>query len=190
MKPRFLKPAIFFGLIFGVIMIIEFLVLYKLDIDPLKYPYLGTIINLSNYLIMPVLFILLAVRTYKYKHNEGYISSSETLRTGAVVTIIAALTYSVFNLGFNYAFPEFIDETIVKMHNIALQQRENMLAQGATEEDVLSVEQIEQNLELTKQSMSSFFSIPMTVVMYAIVGIVASLVISAFVRREKPKQVS
>src|SRR5690554_5383210 len=188
MKPRLLKPAIFFELIFGVLIMIEFPVLFKLVIDPLKFHYLRTIVNLSHYFIMPVLFILLVVSTFKYKHNDGYISFSDSLRTGAVVTIIAALTYSVFNLGFNYAFPEFIDETIVKMHNIALQQRENMLAQGATEEDVLSVEQIEQNLELTKQSMSSFFSIPMTVVMYAIVGIVASLVISAFVRREKPKQ--
>lgn len=188
MKPRFLKPAAFFGLIFGLIMIIEFIVLYKLDIDPLKYPYLGTIINVANYLVLPVLFILLSVRTYKYKYNDGYISSSETLKTGAIVTVVAALTYSVFNLLFNYMVPEFVDETIVKMHAIALQQRENMLAQGATEADVLSVEQIEQNLEITKQSMSSFFSIPVTVVLYAVVGIIASLVISAFVRREKPKQ--
>lgn len=171
-------------------MIIEFLVLYKLDLDPLKYTYLGTVINLCNYLVMPVLFIVLAVRAYKYKYNEGYISSSETLRTGAVVTVIAALTYSVFNLGFNYMFPEFIDQTIAKMYDIALRQREMMLSQGATQEDVLSVEQIEQNLEMTKQSMSSFFSIPMTVVMYAIVGIVVSLVISAFVRKDKPQQVS
>lgn len=186
MKSNFLKSAIFFGLIFGEIMILEFLVLNKLDVDGVKNPALGIVINLLNYMVFPVVFVLLAILTYKNKYNNGYVSFSEVLRIGAATTVVAALIFSVFNLVYNYIFPEFIEQTIEKMRSIALNQRETMLAQGATEEDINSIENIEQYLEGTRKSMQSFFSIPMTIVIYAVIGIVSSIVMAAFVKKDKP----
>ncbi len=186
MKSNFLKSAILFGLIFGAIMILEFLVLNKLDVDGVKNPTLGIVINLLNYMVFPVVFVFLAIRTFKYKYNNGYISFSEVLRIGAATTVVAALIVGVFNLIYNYMFPEFVEQTIEKMRQVSLHQRETMLAQGATEADVNSIENIEKYLEGTRKSMQSFFSIPMTIIMYAVIGIISSIIIGAFVKKDKP----
>lgn len=190
MKTNFLKTVGTYGVLFGVLMIIEFLILYKIDIDAIQNPNLGIFVNLLNYMILPVVFVILAIRSYKYKYNGGYVSFSEVLRIGAATTVVAALVYSLFNLAFNFMVPEFVDQTIAKMREIALHQRESMLAQGAKVEEVFSIEQIDQNLKLTKESMKSFFSIPMTIIMYAIIGIVAALIIGAFVKKDKPQPVT
>lgn len=186
MKSNFLKSAIFFGLIFGAIMILEFLVLNKLDVDGVQNPTLGIVVNLLNYMVFPVVFVSLAILTYKNKYNDGYVSFSEILRIGAATTVVAALIFSLFNLAYNYMFPEFVEQTIEKMRNIALNQRETMLAQGATEEEINSIESIEKYLEGTRKSMQSFFSVPMTIVMYAVIGIISSIIIGAFVKKDKP----
>lgn len=189
MKSKLVKSAVFFGVIFGVVMILEFLILNQLDVDGVKNPTLGVVINLLNYMIFPVVFVLLAVLTYKNKHNEGYVSFSEILRIGAATTIVAALIFSLFNLAYNYMFPEFIEQTIEKMRNIALHQREKMLAEGATEEDVNSIENIEKYLEGTRKSMQSFFSVPMSIVIYAVIGLISSIIIGAFVKKDRPQTV-
>lgn len=187
MRSNFLKSALFYGLLFGVVMIIEFLVLYQLDVDGVKNPTLGIVISLLNYVGFPVLFIFLALSTYKNKYNEGYISFSEVLRIGTATAVVAALVYSVFSLVFNYLCPEFVDQTIEKMREIALLQRNSMLSQGATEDEVLSVEMIEDQLVKTKEWMGSFYSIPSTIVIYAIIGIITSLILGAFTKKDRPQ---
>lgn len=186
MKSNFLKSAVFFGLIFGVIMVIEFLVLNQLDVDGVKNPALGVVINLLNYMVFPVVFVFLAITTFKNKYNNGYVSFSEILRIGTATTVVAALIVGVFNLAYSYMFPEFVEQTIEKMRQVSLHQRETMLAQGAAEEEVNSIENIEKYLEGTRKSMQSFFSIPMTIVIYAVIGIISSIVIGAFVKKDKP----
>lgn len=188
MKSNFLKSAIFYGLIFGAIMIVEFLVLNGLDVDGVKNPSLGIIVSLLNYIIFPLLFIFLAIKTYKEKYNEGFVSFSEILRIGAATTVIAALLVGIFNLIYNYLNPEFVDHTIDKMRQIALHQREEMLSQGAQESEVSSIQSIENQLDATRKSMNSFFSIPMTIVIYAVIGIICSLVLGAFLKKDKPQQ--
>lgn len=187
MKSKLVKSAVFFGGIFGIVMILEFLILNRLDVDGVNNPTLGVTVTLLNYLIFPVVFVLLAILNYKNKYNEGYVSFSEILRIGAATAIVAALIFSLFSLGYNYIFPEFIDQTIEKMRSVALQQREKMLTEGATEADVKSIESIEQYLEGTRKSMQSFFSVPMTIVIYAVIGLISSIVIGAFVKKDRPQ---
>lgn len=187
MKSNFLKSAVFFGLVFGAIMILEFLTLIALDVDGVKNPSLGIIISLLNYMLFPLIFVILAAITFRNKYNDGYISFSETLRIGAATTVIAALVFSVFNLAYNYIFPEFVDQTIDKMRDISINLRERALAQGATEAEVNSLEVIEEQLVITRSSMKSFFSIPMTIVIYAVIGIVCAILIGAFVKKDKPE---
>src|SRR5690606_35238395 len=174
MKSKFLKSALFFGLIFGLIMIIEFLVLNQLDVDGVKNPTLGVVINLLNYMVLPVVFVLLAVFTYKNKYNQGYISFSEVLRIGAATTVVAAVVFSLFNLGYNYMFHAFIEQTVNEIRDNAIHQREPRPPQGQTESDVISAVVIDQYHEETRKSMQSFFSMPVTIVMYAIIAIICS----------------
>ena len=168
-------------------MILEFLTLIALDVDGVKNPSLGIIISLLNYMVLPLMFVILATTTFRNKYNGGYITFSETLRIGAATTVIAALVFSVFNLVYNYMFPEFIDQTIDKMRDISINMRETALAQGASVEEVNSLETIEAQLVITRNSMKSFFSIPMTIVIYAVIGIVCAILIGAFVKKDKPE---
>jgi K+ transporter len=73
------KTAVSYGIIFGVIMILEFVIAYAFNIDGAKQPWVGIVNGLLNFLILPVLFILLACNNFKSK-NGGYISFGECLK--------------------------------------------------------------------------------------------------------------
>ena len=96
------KSAINFGITFGIIMILQFAIMYVLDINPQETPVIGVIINLLNYLIIPFLFIYLAANNYKIKLNNGYISMGETIKVGLTVCAVAALMYGIFYLIFDF----------------------------------------------------------------------------------------
>jgi len=188
MKSNILRPAIFFGLLFGVIMILEFFIFKNFDVDSVKNSVLATISSLFNYLVFPVGFVLLSVFRFKNKYNQGYISFSEVLRIGVATTAIAALILGLFSyVYYNYISPEFIDQTIEKMRAISLLQRQEMLQQGATATEIISIEDIEQQLVGARISMQSFFSVAVTIVLYSVIGIVSSIIIAAFVKKDNPQ---
>jgi len=188
MKSNILRPAIFFGLLFGAIMILEFFTFKNLDVDSVKNSALATISNLFNYIVFPVGFILLSVFRFKNKYNQGYISFSEVLRIGVATTAIAALVLGLFSyFYYNYISPEFIDQTIEKMRELSLLQRQEMLQKGATE--IKSIEDIEQQLVGARASMKSFFSVAVTIVLYSVIGIVSSIIIAAFIKKDNNKYI-
>jgi len=190
MQCNLLKPAISFGLFFGVIMVLEFFIFKNLDVDGIKNPFLVTLSSLFNYVIFPSLFIILSVLRFKNKYNQGYVSFSQVLRIGVATTAIAALVLGLFSfVYYNYISPEFIEQTIEKMRNASLLQREELLRQGATKTDIRSMEEIEKELTGARISMQSFFSVAITIVLYSVVGIVSSIIIGAFVKRDKPQVV-
>jgi len=190
MKSNILRPAIFFGLFFGAIMILEFFIFKNFDVNSVKNPALATISILFNYIVFPVAFVILAVFRFKNKHNQGYISFSEVLRIGVTTTAIAALVLGLFSyVYYNYISPEFIDQTIEKMRELSFLQRQEMLQQGATETEIISIEDIEQQLVGARISMQSFFSIAVTIVLYSVIGIVSSIIIATFVKKDNPKSI-
>jgi len=106
------KSGLTLGVLFGIIMILEFVVMYTIGMKSLVNTAFGTIINVSNYLLFPLLFIYLGCTNYKIKINNGFITFSECLKVGVSITFIAAFIYAVFNLIFNLIFPDFINEMI------------------------------------------------------------------------------
>jgi len=188
MQSNLLKPAIYLGLLLGMIMILEFFVFKNLDVDGIKNPALVTVSNLFNYVIFPSVFIILSVLRFKNKYNQGYVSFSQVLRIGVATTVISALVLGLFSyIYYNYISPEFIEQTIEKMRKAILLQREELLRQGAVETDIRSMEEIGKELEGARISMQSFFSVAVTVVLYSVIGIVISITIGAFVKRDKPQ---
>jgi len=188
MQTNFFKPVVSFGLLFGMIMILEFFIFKNLDVDGIKNPTLVTLSSLFNYVIFPSLFIVLSVLRFKNKYNQGYVSFSDVLRIGVATTAIAALVLGFFSyIYYNYISPEFIDQTIEKMRNASFLQREEILQQGASQTDIRSIEDIEQQLVGARISMQSFFSVMITIVLYSVIGIVSSIIIGAFVKRDKPQ---
>ncbi|CAM3703178.1 DUF4199 domain-containing protein [Flavobacterium chungbukense] len=164
-----------YGVLFGVIMILEFVVMYVIGMKSLVNSSFGIIVNLANYLVLPVLFIFLGCNQYKKKINNGFISLSECLKTGVSITVLAALIYAAFNVIFNLIFPDFVNE----MLDIT---KSEMIAKNPQ----MTAKELEMGLGMVKKFMNPFIVFPVTLVMYALIGLIYSLIIGAIVKNEKP----
>ena len=170
------KSGIFFGVLFGVLMVLEFVIMYVIGMKSLINSSAGTIVNVANYLILPILFIFLGCSNYKNKINNGFISLSECLKIGVSIMFIAAFIYAVFNVIFNLIFPEFINEMI----SIS---REAILAKNPT----MTSEQLDMGLSITKKFMNPFIVFPATLAMYSFFGLMYSLILGAILKNKNPQ---
>lgn len=165
------------GLFFGLIMILEFVVMYVADIDPISTPMVGTLMNVGNYLIFPALFIYLTCAGFK-RANFGFISFGECIKKGVTVCLLAGLIYAVFSGLFNFFFPEFVEEILRKTKAVMLQKAPNMTA-----------DQLEVALSWTKKFMNPMLMIPFTILMFSFLGLIHSLIIGAIVKKDKPHSI-
>jgi hypothetical protein len=84
------KPAIQFGILFGVLMVLEFVIGYTMDIDPATNPTFGWTINILNYFVFPLIFIWMGCNAFK-KSNNGFATFGQCIKIGVVICVIAAL---------------------------------------------------------------------------------------------------
>ena len=63
------KSGFSFGILFGVIMVLEFVIMYVIGMKSLVNSSAGVIVNIANYLILPVTFIFLGCNNYKKNRN-------------------------------------------------------------------------------------------------------------------------
>jgi len=166
------KSGLQLGLLFGVIMVLEFVISYIIGIDKLTGSSFGVVINLLNYLILPFIFIYLGCTNYK-KLNNGFVTFSECLKIGVSITVIAALIYAIFNIIFNIIFPDFGDQVLSITKSEILKKNPNMTA-----------EQMNIALTMTKKFMSQYIIFPVTLVMYAFFGLLYSLLVGAIVKKD------
>ena len=169
------KSGVLYGVLFGIIMVFEFVIMYLIGMKSLINTSAGTIVNIGNYLILPILFIYIGCTNYK-KNNNGFISLTESLKTGISITFVAAFIYAVFNVIFNFIFPEFINEMIAIT-------KEGMLAKNPN----MTSEQIEMGLSMVKKFMNPFIVLPVTLAMYSFFGLIYSLIVGAVLKKEKPQ---
>jgi hypothetical protein len=169
------KSAMNFGVTFGIIMILQFVIMYVLDINPQESPAIGIIINVLNYLILPFTLIYLAANNYKTKINHGFISLGETIKVGLTVCAIASLMYGVFYLIFDFIFPEFKEELLIKIQEITVKQN-----------PTLTSEQLKMSMKFVKTFMNPYIVVPFTIVMYCVIGLIHSLIVGVIVKKDKP----
>ena len=169
--------AIQLGLVFGTIMVLEFVVLYVMDIDPISNPMVGTIMNTCNYLFFPVVLIYL-VCTASKKSNFGLISLGECLKKGVTVCLIGGLIYALFSVVFNYLFPEFVEDILRKTKAVMIQKSPEMTS-----------EQLEMAMTWTKKFMSPMLIVPVTILMFSFIGLIYSLIIGAIIKKDKPQSI-
>ena len=169
------KSGTLYGVLFGVIMILEFVIMYVIGMKSLVETSIGTIVNVANYLIFPVLFIFLGCNQYKKEINNGFISFSECLKTGVSITVIAGLTYALFSVIFNLIFPDFINEML-----------EITKSQMITENPNITEKELEMGMGMVKKFMNPFIVFPVTLVMYSLIGLIYSLIIGAIIKNDKP----
>jgi hypothetical protein len=169
------KSALQYGILFGVIMVLEFVIAYVMDIDPISNPAFGTTINVCNYVIIPIALILIGCNGFK-KANSGFISFSQCLKIGVTICVVAAAIYGVFNVIFNMIFPEFMEEMLRKTRTVMMEKNSGM-----------NDEQMEVALEWTKKFMNPWVLLPFVIVMYAFIGLFYSLIIGAIVKKDQPQ---
>ena len=170
------KSALQYGVLFGILMVLEFVILYVMDIDPITNPSAGIVINTMNYLVFPVSIITIGCLNYKKKLNEGFISFGECLKIGVTICLIDGLIYGIFSVVFNMIFPEFMEEILKKTKQVMLQQN-----------PTLTTAQLDMAMSMTKKFMSPALMVPVTIAMYSFIGLIYSLIIGAFVKNDNPQ---
>lgn len=170
------KSAIRLGNLFGVFMILEFVVVYAIDTDPLTNPSIGYTINTLNYLLLPICLIIIGVNSYKNKWNSGFVSFGECLKIGVVICLIASLLYVLFTVVFNFIFPEYIEEIIAKTRVVVASQNPDK-----------TNEQIDLIMKKWEKSMEPIIAIPSTIAKYSFIGLFYSLLIGLLFKNDKPE---
>ncbi|TRW24792.1 DUF4199 domain-containing protein [Flavobacterium zepuense] len=168
------KAALSYGVVFGLVLIIEFVVFYALDINPQNGGAIAVVNSLLNYIVLPMIFIFLACNQYK-KLSGGYITLAQALKAGVIVTVIAALVLGVFNIIFNMVLPELQAEMLQKA-------KEGMVAQNPN----MTAEQLEMGIQVAELFMKPYVMLPMSMLIYAFIGLINGLIIGAIVKKENP----
>ena len=170
------KSALQYGALFGIFMVLEFVIVFVMDVDPISNPTAGIVINTLNYLVFPVSIITISCVNYKKNLNNGFVSFGECLKIGVTICLIAGLIYGVFSGVFNMVFPEFMEEILMKTRQVILKQNPTMTSA-----------QVEMAISMTKKFMSPAIVIPVTIAMYSFIGLIYSLIIGAFVKNDNPQ---
>jgi hypothetical protein len=168
------KSSVNFGITFGIIMILQFVIMYVLNINPQESPTIGVIVNILNYLILPFALIYLAANNYKTKINQGFISIGETIKVGLTVCAIASLIYGVFYLIFDFIIPEFKEELLLKIQEITVKQN-----------PTLTSEQLKMSMKFVKIFMNPYIVVPFTIIMYCVIGLIHSLIVGVIIKKNK-----
>jgi hypothetical protein len=170
------KSGQIYGVLFGVIMVLEFVIMYTIGMRSLVGTSAGVIVNIANYLILPLIFIYLGCINYKKNLNNGFISFGESLKVGVSITFIAGLVYGLFNIGFNFIYPDFINE-------MASITKEGILKQNPN----ITSKEMEMGLTMMKKFMNPLIVFPVTLAMYSFIGLIYSLIVGAIVKNENPQ---
>ena len=168
------KAALSYGLVFGIIMFIELVIAYSLKLDAQSNPTIGVLMNLLNFLILPVLFIALACNHYKKNMNGGYISFGQSIKCGVSVTVLAGALFAILNALFYAILPEAKEQVLEQMKT-AMAQQPNM-----------SAEMLKQYMTGAEFMMRPYISIPVTIIIYAFTGLILSLIVGAIVKKDNP----
>ncbi|MFD1140612.1 DUF4199 domain-containing protein [Larkinella insperata] len=165
-KPSTARLALKWGLISGVVFMVY-----------------TTIINLTgqfanqslSWLSLPisVAIIVLAMREYRTL-NGGFMSFGEGVSLGTLVSVISGL----ISITYNQIYTSFIDPTI--RQQIMDNAREQLESRGMTDE------QIDQAMEFTEKLQSPGLQFLIGVLVAAFFGVIISLIVAAFMRRNKP----
>ncbi len=123
--------------------------------------------------VVSIIFIVLAMRDYRTQ-NDGFMTYGEGVSIGLFVSVISAIISGIFS----YIYTTFIDNTVVQ--RLMDKMEEQWVEQG------LSDEQIEQAKEWTNMFQSPGLTFLFGLLFALIGGLIISLIVAAFLRRNKP----
>lgn len=166
-KPSLFKPAVPYGLILAGASIVFSLLLYSLNLMMNQgLAYLG-------YLIM-IVVVVLAIKNFKDKHGNGYLSFGQGFQTGLFVVLIASVISAIYTwLFFAYFDPEMVQKMIEMAEEKMLESQPDM-----------PQEQLDTAMKFTKMFMSPAWMAIWGTIWNIVIGIIISLIVSAIMKKE------
>ena len=158
------------GILFSLILVLEMVISYVMQIGT-DSAY-GTIIFVLNYIVLPAVFIYLACSSIK-KRNSGFISFGECIKAGVLVCVVAGVISAIAGVILNMIYPEYMVEIMAQAKKKMLESNPDM-----------SQSQVDMGLSMIEKFSKPWFTIPITIVIYALVGLIHSLIIGAVVKKD------
>ena len=153
------------GLILGLIGVVFTLILYFFD---------QTFNKNLGYLFMLVQIVILyfLVKSYRDNYLHGMINYGQALGAGVIIFLYSALIGSLFSfLLYSVIDPGLLEKSLAFTE-------EQYLDRGLTQE------QIDAGLNIARKMMKPAIMIPMGLVVNMFFGLIMSLIVAAFVRKE------
>lgn len=153
------------GLILSMIGIVYTLALFFLDLSTNKS---------LDYLFIPIQLIVMffLIKSYRDNFMHGMITFGQATGAGVIIFVY----YSIISAVFAYIFYSFIDTGF--MGKMIAMSEEAGLKKG------YSQEQIDLGMQFTKKIMTPVFISIMSIFINMFFGVVISLIVAAFVRKE------
>jgi len=161
-----LRSTMTSGAILGVSLVIYSLILYMTNLMFI------TALGYVSYLIM-IGGIVLAIKNYR-EQEQGFINYGRAVGVGMLTIAFAAIIVAIFV----YLLYTIIDPGLIEK---SLEVARNKMAAKN-----LSDDQIETAINITKKFMTPGFLVISTILGNAFMGLIFSLVIAAFMKKEKP----
>lgn len=164
-----LRSTMTMGLITGLALVIYTLLLYATN-NLLKQNFL---LGILNYVIL-IIGIIVGTRSYRDQALDGFISYGKALGYGVLLCVFTGVVIGLFT----YLLYEVIDPGLLEK-NIKIIQEE-MLKSG------MSADQVESMTEIQRQFRSPFMMLIGSIFSYSILGLIFSLITSAFLKKDQP----
>ena len=167
-KPSQIKIAMKFGAIYGFSSVAVLLIFYLLGTDiQSKLPQW---IRFS----LLVLFIVLGIKAYRDESLDGFIGYGKSLGTGVLIAIFGGFITGIFTLiFFQYLAPEMVQKI--------MDEAQKSMVEGGGYSD----EQIEMAMSMTAKFMTPFWLFLFSVIESGFMGLIFSLIISVFMKKEQ-----
>ncbi|GAB3340950.1 hypothetical protein GCM10027299_54790 [Larkinella ripae] len=165
-KPSTARLALKWGLISGVIFMV-----YTTAINVTGQFTNTTLPWLS--LVISIVIVVMAMREYRAL-NGDYMSYGEGVGLGTLLSVVSAMV----SFTYNFIYTTFIDPTI--RQQTLDKVREQMEERGMPDD------QIEQAMEMTEKFQSPGLQFLFGILAAAFFGLIISLIVAAFLRRNKP----
>ena len=163
--------ALNYGGIWGILTIALSVIAYVTD-NYLERP---TWLTISGAAIM-LGIIVYGLKAFKLE-NEGYLSISESLKTGLAISLIAAIIVTLYNYIFTtFIEPDFVNQSI----EIA---REQMMTQNPD----MTQEQMDMAMGITEKMMTPTIMAAMGIIFTLFLGFIVSLISGLFMKENRPE---
>jgi hypothetical protein len=153
------------GLILGLLGVVYTLVLWFLDLTFNKN--LGYI-----FILVEVVILFFLVKSYRDNYMHGMITYGQALGAGVIIFLYATIISSIFS----YLLYAVIDPGLMAKGLAA--QEQGFLDRGMTQE------QVDAALKVAAKMMKPAISMPIGLVVNMFFGLIVSLIVAAFVRKE------